>query len=350
MVARRVWIWPLAVASCSFVGAVATAQPEPVEPAQDTLFFVRAAPLPAFGGQIDVIGGGGPVPGPIVEGKPYSARSITESMQTLADGNRITQRNESVLYRDSQGRTRSEQTLGGVGPWQTDKPVTLINIHDPVADRSYVLDPEARTARELRPFRMRIDAAATGAEPARVGMRGEWTTTASAQPGAVPGVPVPPPGAGVATNVTVVRRFEGPPDGQVFTQGVAVATAPIAAARLGADNSGEDLGEQVLEGLVVRGTRHVETIPAGVMGNERPIEIVTERWYSPDIDAVVLHRFADPRFGETTYRLVNVVSGDPSPDLFEVPQGYERLASDMPGPGIRTFTFDRELAPPAAPQ
>jgi hypothetical protein len=150
--------------------------------------------------------------------------------------------------------------------------------------------------------------------------------------------------------VTVVRRFEGPPSGHVFTQGTTVAMSPMAAARLGTENSGEDLGEQVLEGLVVRGTRHVETIPAGVMGNERPIEIVTERWYSPDIDAVVLHRFADPRVGETTYRLVNVVTGEPSPDLFEVPQDYERLAPDMPGPALRTFTLDREVESPPAPQ
>jgi hypothetical protein len=327
----------------------ATAQPEPTEPAQDTLFFVRAAPLPAFGGQIDVIGGGGPVPGPVVEGKPYSARSITESTQTLADGNRITQRNESVFYRDSKGRTRSEQTLGGVGPWQTDKPVTLINIHDPVAGRSYVLDPEARTANELRPFRMRIDAAQSDSESVEVGVRGAWTAAVPPPPGAAPGVPVLPSGAGVATNVTVVRRFDGPPGGgQVFTQGTTVAMSPIASAQLGTDNPGEDLGEQVLEGLVVKGTRHVETIAAGSMGNERPIEIVTERWYSPDIDAVVLHRFSDPRFGETTYRLVNVVSGEPSPDLFQVPQGYELREPEMPRPGMRTFTLERELAPPPA--
>ena len=111
MVARRVWIWPLAVAGCSLGGVAATAQPATQEPAQDTLFFVRSERLPAFAGRIGVLGSGGAVAGPVVEGKPYSARSITESMQTLADGNRITQRNESVFYRDSQGRTRSEQTL-----------------------------------------------------------------------------------------------------------------------------------------------------------------------------------------------------------------------------------------------
>jgi hypothetical protein len=302
--------------------------------------------LPAFAGRIGVIGSGGAVAGPVVEGKPYSARSITESMQTLADGNRITQRNESVFYRDSQGRTRSEQTLGGVGPWQTDKPVTLINIYDPVADRSYVLDPEARTVLERRPFRMAIDAAGAGVAGERVEVQSTWTRAVPA-PGAQPGVPVPPPDGGVEPNVTVVRRFEGPTGGAVFA-GTSIAMAPIGSAELGSASPGEDLGEQVLEGLTVKGTRHVETIAAGVMGNERPIEIVTERWYSADIDALVLQRFADPRIGETTYRLVNVVRGDPSPDLFEVPQGYERLEAPEPGRGLRTFTIERELAPPPA--
>ena len=97
----------------------------------------------------------------------------------------------------------------------------------------------------------------------------------------------------------------------------------------------EDLGEQVLEGLLVKGTRMTDTIPAGTIGNERPIDIVTERWYSEDIDAMVLQRFSDPRFGETTYRLVNVVLGDPSPDLFQVPQGYELKAPEMPRAGVR---------------
>ncbi len=95
-------------------------------------------------GAIDIIRSEGDVLGPVVKGKPYSARSITESTQTLADGNRITQRNEAVIYRDSEGRTRREQTLSGVGPWQAGEPVTMINIHDPVAGKSYVLDPAER--------------------------------------------------------------------------------------------------------------------------------------------------------------------------------------------------------------
>jgi hypothetical protein len=86
-----------------------------------------------------------------------------------------------------------------------------------------------------------------------------------------------------------------------------------------------------------------DTIPAGTIGNDRQIDIVTERWYSEDIDAMVLERHSDPRFGETTYRLVNVVRGEPSPELFQVPQGYELKASEMAHGGIR-------VEGPGAPQ
>ena len=51
--------------------------------------------------------------------------------------------------------------------------------------------------------------------------------------------------------------------------------------------------------------------------------MVMERWYSDALEADVLRRNIDPRFGETTYRLVNVVLGEPSADLFVVPESYE---------------------------
>jgi hypothetical protein len=318
MDSNRLWT-SLVAGACGVCAAVANAQP-PTPPAPpDTVFFVQnVAPLPAFGGQIDIIRHEGDVLGPVVEGKPYSAKSITESTQMLADGNRITQRNESTIHRDSKGRTRREQTLGGVGPWQAGEPVTTINIHDPVADKTYMLDPTAQTARELRPFQMAF---------------AEVHATFDAP------VAPPPPGVGAGTSVTVVRRTESTNDVHVFSSGAVGATPPIFAGAAGAYEPGEDLGEQVLEGLLVQGTRTTDTIPAGAMGNERPIEIVTERWYSKDIDALVLQRFFDPRFGETIYRLVNVVRGEPSPDLFQVPQGYALEVTD--GPEARALSGTR---------
>jgi hypothetical protein len=311
----------------------ATAQP-PTPPAPpDELFFLEnLPPLPAFGARVDFIRSEGGIPGPVVKGKPYSARSITESTQTLGDGNRITQRNEAVVYRDAEGRTRREQTLNEIGPFQAGEPVTMINIYDPVADKSYVLDPAERTAREIPQFKMAIahDQLIARAELAKATEAGVFDVAVPAP------APIPaPPGPGTA-NVTVIQRIEGDQEVRVFTRAQrGVVVSPFPEGTTGMYEPAEDLGKQVLEGLLVKGTRMTDTIPAGTIGNDRQIDIVTERWYSEDIDAMVLERYSDPRFGETTYRLVNVVLGEPSPDLFQVPQGYELKASEMPQAGIR---------------
>src|SRR5690349_10806908 len=120
--------WASVVAAAACASAAFAQPPTPPEPA-DKLFFVEnLPPLMTSGARVDFIRSEGGVPGPVVKGKPYSARSITESTQTLADGNRITDRNEAVIYRDSEGRTRREQTLSGIGPFQPGEPVTMINI------------------------------------------------------------------------------------------------------------------------------------------------------------------------------------------------------------------------------
>lgn len=325
----------LCVAGMSGHDTMGLAQPAEPAPQRDTLFFTRAAatPIAAFGA-VSILGAEGSVPGAVVENKPYSASSITETTQILADGNRIVQRNEAKIFRDSAGRTRREQTLGGLGSWPVaGEPVTLVNIHDPVADKSYSLDPATRTAREFRSFRLALP---SGAVPVEGGADRVMTWSG---PAPAP-LPLPPPGPGVA-----VFRSEGFGVGGsagAIERGVTVATSAMPLA-MGTPRPGEDIGAQVLEGLLVQGTRLTDTIPAGTLGNERPIEIVTERWYSPDIEAVVWQRHFDPRFGETSYRLVNVVRGEPSPDLFAVPQGYE-LATDAGG----RFEFRRFEAAPAS--
>ena len=78
-----------------------------------------------------------------------------------------------------------------------------------------------------------------------------------------------------------------------------------------------------MEGVAVEGTRTTVTIPAGQIGNEQAIRIVSERWMSPDLKVLVMSRQSDPRFGETTYRLTNLTRGDPSPELFEIPPDFK---------------------------
>jgi hypothetical protein len=227
----------------------------------------------------------------------------------LADGNRITQRNEMRVYRDGQGRTRREQTLSGLGVWQAaNEPTTTITIHDPVAGTTYMLDPSTETAHAIRPFG--LHAAHATASAIRIEGDNVAVVHDEAPQAATFELPVPPPAAGI-------RAF--PPMG-------AVTAAPFAAG----EATTEDLGEQILQGVRARGSRETRTIPAGTIGNERPINMVTERWYSEEIDADVLRRHVDPRFGETEYRLVNLVLGEPSPDLFVVPESYELAAEQSP--------------------
>ena len=83
----------------------------------------------------------------IVRGAPYSAEAVTESIQMLADGNRITRTSKASLYRDSEGRTRRDQTLNHIGPWATaNEPEQTVFINDPVAGTHYVLNPSKRPA------------------------------------------------------------------------------------------------------------------------------------------------------------------------------------------------------------
>ena len=84
----------------------------------------------------------------------------------------------------------------------------------------------------------------------------------------------------------------------------------------------EQLGAQTIEGVVAEGTRTTFTIAAGKIGNDRPIVTVNERWYSQELQTVVLSKNSDPRMGETTYRLTNIDRSEPDPSLFQVPADY----------------------------
>ena len=224
-------------------------------------------------------------PGKVVKGAPYSAEAVTETTQTLADGNRIQHKNTAMLYRDSQGRTRREQTLSGVGPFAAaSEPLQTIFISDPVVGVSYHLESRSKTARK-----------------------------------------VPPPAA-------MVKARAKPGEAEVFERKIVIegesaeaqhqVEARFVSRRGSETGKTESLGKRMIEGLEAEGTRTLMTIPAGQIGNERPIEIVSERWYSPQLQVVVYSKRNDPRFGETTYRLVNTSRSEPLASLFQVPPDY----------------------------
>src|SRR5262245_31037552 len=207
----------------------------------------------------------------VVKGAPYSATATTESVQTLADGAKITHKSSDNTYRDSEGRTRREQKIDRVGPFFVEgEPRQMVFINDVVSGARIFLDPVRRTARKSQ-----------------------------SSEGPPPHVAPPPPNAGA--------------------------------------RSSESLGKQMIEGVEAEGTRTTITIPTGKIGNDRPLEIVSERWESPALQVVVLSKLKDPFVGETTYRLVNIKSGEPSPELFEIPSDYtiEEGKPDFPPPGAR---------------
>jgi hypothetical protein len=343
---KPIFVARLLTASVWSLPMLVVAQPPPgvPPPPPDSLFYVTsAAPL-----RLDVLGAEGVVPGGVVKDKPYTADSMTESTQILADGNRITHKNQARFYRDSQGRTRREQTMGSFGVFQAPSdPITTITIHDPVAATTYFLDPAAHTVRKLQPFRLEFNGAGGGVGGSTATFEravpppGDDPSVAGAPAGAVP-LPLPPPPA--------AREPGAPAGGVVEIRGAVrsdVAFGPgtaVARAFGPSESTTEDLGEQVLEGVLAHGTRETSTIPAGVLGNQRAIVITSERWYSPDIDAVVSSKTMDPRFGETSYKLVNVVREEPAPDLFTIPPGYE-LQADA---GF-SHAGARALAPGGAP-
>ena len=74
----------------------------------------------------------------------------------------------------------------------------------------------------------------------------------------------------------------------------------------------------------------ISSHPAGQIGNDKPLSIITEVWTSPDLKTVVYSKRSDPRMGDQTFQLTNIVRAEPDPSLFTVPSDFK--ISDVPGP------------------
>ena len=64
-------------------------------------------------------------------------------------------------------------------------------------------------------------------------------------------------------------------------------------------------------------------IPAGQIGNDKPIQVISEKWFSPELQVVVMSRHLDPLAGEHIFRLINIKRTEPAAELFSVPAGYK---------------------------
>jgi hypothetical protein len=221
-------------------------------------------------------------PTAVVKGAPYSATMINESVQTLADGNRVVQTNTGTVLRDSQGRTRQDAALPAIGNLSAANAPHLVFIQDPVAGTSYTLNLTDKTAWK------------NPTPPA--GKGGPGGTLFVHTEGGMPPLPPPPP------MIAETRHLGGDEQTEAKT---------------------ESLGSQTMEGVVVTGVRTTRTIPAGQVGNDRPIDIVTEVWTSRDLKTIVSSKRNDPRMGEQTFRLTNIVRAEPDPSLFAVPADFK---------------------------
>ena len=217
-----------------------------------------------FGEKIELLGFEGMHGGKVVTGAPFSAVGVSETTQTLSDGTHISRKTQVNLYRDSQGRFRKEVTLSGIGPLDASgQPKSFVIIHDPVAGTGYMLEPGAKVAHTM---------------------------------------PSSPNGG------------KGGHRGEIGEQ----------AAKDAANSSTktEDLGKQVIGGISAQGTRYTRTIPIGQMGNDKVLSIVSEKWYSPELQITVMSKHTDPLSGTTTYAVTNIQQQEPAAALFTVPTDY----------------------------
>jgi hypothetical protein len=229
------------------------------------------------------------VPANPVVGAPFSATITNSSVQTLADGNRIVQTSSGTTARDSEGRTRRDTALPPIGNLSAADAPHLVFIQDPVAQTTYTLDLTNKTARKL------------------------------------PGLPVVPaePGTAVIKMKMSAISTDQIPDAGFFIQKTKIASEQD-------QISTESLGSQTMEGVLVNGERVTHVIPAGEIGNEKPISIVTEVWTSPDLKTVVYSKRSDPRMGEQTFQLTNISRGEPDPSLFIVPADFKLIEGSQP--------------------
>lgn len=243
-----------------------------------------------------------------ITGKPYSATAVTTSTQTLGDGTRISRTMQALLARDSEGRTRREQGVNTVGPWSTNAKEHMVSINDPVAQVRYILQPDGQTAVKI-PMNNLL---AKMDDLKRLLADVEKKRTAEAKVNAQS-----------EAEAKTRQKMEAELKARMAKAGSEGWTTGIAFTAEGDRKAQvDDLGVKVIEGVNAKGHRETKTIAVGEIGNDRPIQIVSETWYSDELQTIVYSKHSDPRVGDAEYRLTNISRVEPARSMFEVPAGY----------------------------
>jgi hypothetical protein len=236
---------------------------------------------PPFGGPMELMGFEGMHGGKVVKGAPFSATATSETTETLQDGSVIHRTSQVSMYRDSQGRSRHEATFTGFGPLTASgTPKKMVMISDPVAGVHIMLDDEQKVAHKSA---LRVH-------------------------------------GGNGANAQSDSTFEGKMQERMQKEEAAGLLKK------------ESLGTQTINGVVAEGTRTTHIIPVGQIGNEKALQVVSERWYSADLQIVLKSTRTDPRTGTTTYTVTTIQRTEPAATLFAVPAGYSVQAGGR-GPG-----------------
>lgn len=304
----------------------------------------------------------------LVKDAPYSAEIITEFTQTLPDGNRIGRRDATNAYRDSQGRTRKEHaTASGLSNALLGEMSTRFKvISDPVEGVNYLLDEKMRVAQRqsVRPVNQtpKAEAATSDAAHARENAEPKVLRISGGvlQGGPIkrvqPYYPIDAKLTGIVGDVAVqvtigttgeiiaAESISGPEQLREAAtiaarqwlfkptelSGTPVNVTGVLTFKFAfAETNNSDanvkitaLGQQMIEGVECEGSRKLLTIPAGTVGNEQPLEIISETWYAPILQIIILSKQRDPRFGEKTVRVANLLRIEPDETLFKIPSNY----------------------------
>jgi len=247
----------------------------------------------------------------VVAGKPFSATEERHSLQVLGDGTRLENTESNRLYRDDQGRTRIERTGGA------------ITIFDPVAGFTAELDPATKTASKANSPNLLFRAVNTDLAKLRAELAAMLTQRTEANPQVVKlKAQIAELEKATLFDLAKKQTTEAQAGGQPALSLTTVDGRAILSVSPGDNASVESLPAQMVNGALAQGTRTTETIPVGKIGNDRPIGIVHERWVSNDLQMMVKSTNSDPRFGDTTYQLTNIVQSAPDPSLFQIPADY----------------------------
>jgi hypothetical protein len=271
------------------------------EPAKFTVAFDPQSMAPARASTV--------VETRITTGRPYTAEATTEFVQTLGDGNKIT-RKAVVLYRDGEGRTRREE-LG------TDGAVRLISIYDPVAHTTYVLDPATRIARKSA-VRVMLPTTISDEDKRKAESMMRTELDARGRAGGRVALVAPAEVPGQAVPDEMRKRMV-----ETVVSAPGAGRGVVQPAVRGDDVKNEEsLGQKMFDGVLADGKRVTTVLPAGSIGNQQPITVLSEQWFAPDLEVLVMTRHSDPRTGETSYSLTNITRGEPAAGLFDVPNDY----------------------------